>query len=1243
MEKQDSIAAKIRELTDGYIGPEGLDHRLGYLEAVLQAYRRYLPARVADKIKIDPRAKRIEGERRQITVAFADLSGFTALSETMDAEDIAQVINEFFSRMVAVVFKYGGSVDKFLGDALMVLFGAPVAHHDDPERAVRAGLEMQAEMARFNQEKALGHPLAMSIGINTGPAVALNVGSEERMEYTVIGDTVNLAARLEGVSGPGEIIISQFTYEKIADIADVEKRPSVRVKGKRRPVINYRVKGIHEHHRLPEMSRLAVVGRERELHAIEDALAAAARGLRLLGIVGSAGVGKTRLGLFAEQEARNKGFTVVSARCTPYETNTPYLVFSQALGALCQLKKDASEEEKKLLLGIRLKNLGLVLGETLPYLGALFGIAFAEVDQLPPEELKRRIFTAVGQLLARTTAGQPVLFRIEDLQWADPTSQELLNHLVKELANVPLLFLCEYRSDYAFPWLGHPQTSVIILENLDRKNTGRLLGAVLEVTAVAEEVAGLVYEKSQGNPLFLTEIAKTLLRTGSVRRTADTAVPTARFRKLDIASSVSSVILDQVDRMSEMDRHLLQYAAVIGTSFKPGLLGRIARMPGDLLQGHLERLEHFEGILVSRPEQGSYEFLAPTTYEVVYGSLLKKRRRELHTLIAGEIEGEAGEDLGPVLETLAYHYARSDNVAKGIHYLKAAADKSYRIYALAETLRFFDGALELMGGKTLAPEFHQDRLEVLRRRGVILRHMGRQPEALVNQKRSLKLARALNSPLDEAGAALNIGIIYQEMGVPKKGLSYWRRARRIFKKTGDKNSQALAVNNLGNYWLNTGDLDRAIECFNEVRLLSRETNDQRGLALSHLNIGLAQERKHDFMQALESYAQALKLFETMDDRKNTARVLNMIGLGQLSLGNLAEAEQKLQAAEKLASEIGDKITQCSALANIGLLHAQAWRLEPAYEKFSAALAIAQVTGDKATVMNMGNNIGDVHLYRGDLGQATKLHERSLELAREIQDPFSEATILRGLGWDHFYQANFRRAREHFEQSRALFERIGDRRSMTVSQLGSGFVAAHVGGTPDVIAMASGVAQKAREINDPELLALSLDLMLDHALAGGDLAPAQALGQELLGLCRQINNKRLYAWTLARAARVALGQGQREQSRAMAEKAGALAADLGDQILMAYNGLSRSREALATKDMSSALTHVAQAIEHARKTQAREHLLLALHQARQIRTELGHQQDAQAYATEYERLWNELVAPFSAEERQVYRTRLGIPA
>ncbi len=628
------ILEKIKNLTAEYTGEDKPLKRLDWLKSLISAYQKYFPARVIEKIKIDPTAKSIEGERRIITVLFADLSGFTALSETMDAEDISKIINEFFTRMVKIVHKYGGSVDKFLGDALMVLFGAPVAHYDDPERAVRAALEMQQEMVNFNAEKNFTSPLSMSIGINSGPAVALNVGSEQRMEYTVIGDTVNLAARLESISGPGEIIISQFTYEKIADIVEAEKRPSVKVKGKKKPVVNYLVKGINEQYRLPKIARIKFIGRNTELEIIKDSSAQTKNNrLMILGLTGEPGSGKTRLGIEAELTAPKYNFKTIAVRCMPYEINNPYTIVIGLLNNYFQLKKDSNEEEKKLLISLKLKNLGISLDDILPYIGVLFGMNFSETQDIPPEQLKKRIFESIKRILQSEAKKSALFIRIEDLQWSDPTSIEVFDYLLKNSTDIPVQFLFEYRPDYTFPWAGMHNCKNIVLKNFTKNETTEYIRLTLAEDNIAQEIVDYINEKSKGNPLYITEIIKLLIRKNGIKRTKQGVIPTGRLKDLTIAESISNVILDQVDRMSEFDKRILQYGSVVGRVFEPDLLGAILKIPQQNLSSDLERLEHFEGVLMSNKATKSYEFISPTTYEVVYSSLLKTKRKELHTLI----------------------------------------------------------------------------------------------------------------------------------------------------------------------------------------------------------------------------------------------------------------------------------------------------------------------------------------------------------------------------------------------------------------------------------------------------------------------------------------------------------------------------------------------------------------------------------------------------------------------------------
>lgn len=1239
---QEEIIKKIKNLTTGYKGEDDLAQRLRWLEQLLNSCKRYLPSRVVEKIMVDPSAKKVEGERRNITVVFADLSGFTALSETMDAEDIADIINDFFTRMLKIVTKYEGSVDKFLGDALMVLFGAPIAHHDDPERAIRASLEMQEEMKRFNEEHEFEEPLAMSIGINTGPAVALNVGSEERMEYTVIGDTVNLSARLEKVAQAGEIVISDYTYQHIADVVDAEKRSAVRVKGKRKPVKIFLIKEASEHFRLPDTTKLKMIGRKEELKTIGTCLEDTANGRgTILGMVGDPGTGKTRLALEALARAQARNFAAYTTRCMPYEINTPYTAIMKILNNYFGIKKDATEEERRLLLSMKLKGLGLELDFSLPYLGLLYGLHFPIIDSIPPDELKKRIFDVVKRTVFAEARNNPLCLRVEDLQWCDPTSHELFDLLVQNMASVPLLLIFEYRSDFAFSWLTIPFCRNITLKNFTREEAQTYSEHVLEVMGSDDIINNAIYGKSQGNPLFVQEIVKYLLKKGGIRRYKNKAVPTNRFKELEIAESISGVILAQIDRMPEITRHILQYASVLGKVFQTDLLSCISQITEDNLRPDLERLEHFEGILTSYEEADRvmYEFISPTTYEVVYGSLFKARRKELHTLIGATIENKEKDQLPEFLEQLAYHYTRSNNEEKGIHYANRAAEKSYYMYALKESFNFYQQALDLLKSKKLDQEHSFLKLAILRRYGLLLRIFGDFEGAIRNQKRSLRLAHAMDSPKDEAATHLNIGILYQEMGVPQKGLNYWTRARRIAKKIDDKKIQVLAVNNLGTYFLHIGDLDRAAQYFSEVVNLSEAIQDMKGTALANLNLGNVAERQGDLENALAHYQRAYSIFEELDDKENITRTLNMLGVINMYLGNMDESMRKLNEAIKVANEIGDKATESNALGNIGLVHAQMWQLNEAYDKFSQSLTIAQMIGEATQTMGMNINIGDIFQYRGDITSATDYHNKALDIAAKIQDPANEAIARRSLAYDHLLRGDFKPASQEFSNSSALFEKINDRRNSAISTIGLASVYVHTGAFSEVENIAADFEARAREHNDPEILAHILDIKVDLLTGQGKFSEAKSAVEEIPDLSRKIGNKRLYAWALGKMAYVQIMLNYQEQSRSSLEQSNKLAQAIGEKLLATYNLMTEAKGSFSQSRLTDGINALKQASEQARQAGAKDYLARILLLSARTFGDIGKIEERDRYLAEYDHVIATITAGFSEEEKSRYKTVL----
>ncbi len=1225
----DASKELLKKMTGEMSGAPDDVQRLEWLQDQIQAYGRYLPSRVIEKIKIDPKAKRIEGERRTVTIAFADLSGFTALSETMDAEDIAGVINQFFDRMVKIVFKYGGSVDKFLGDALMVLFGAPVAHHDDPERAVRACLDMQEEMNRFNAEKKFDPPLGMSIGVNTGPVVALNVGSDERMEYTVIGDAVNLAARLEAVSTRGETIISNFTYEKVSDVIEAERRPSVRVKGKRKPIVIYLVKGVRERYVMPEFSRLPLVGRSAELARVRLCLDHAIGGQpALIGVTGDPGSGKTRLAAEIESDARHRNFTVLAGRCVSYEINHPYVLFRSLLHDFFKSQRDAASEEKKLRLGLALKNAGANLEQALPYLGILLGLEFPEIAALPPEELKKRIYAAVKDLFMRLAGAAPLLLHIDDVQWADPSSIELLGYLIDGLAGHRIVVFCAYRSDFNFPWLANPHFHGMVLPNFSAEETSDFAQKILKVTDLPDELSQAVREKSQGNPLFIEEILKLLVRKGGIRRSRDAVQITERFRKLEIAESVSSVILDQIDRLDETEHRLLQYASVIGRTFRPELLSALLGLPGSELTDKLERLVHFEGLLAEQSERHEFEFISPTTYEVVYGSLFKTRRRQLHGLIGRELERMFADRIADQVEALAYHFSRSDDPKKGIEFLDRAAEKTFRLFALRETIAYFDMALELLPKNDAVRQ-----AEIRERQGWTYKLSGDFAAAMKRLKQALKYARQADSLKLEAKSAINLGIVSHEMGQSARGLNYFLKTRRTARELGDRLIEASAIQNIGVHYLKAGQWDKAYEEYRVVLEIYEAHNNRQGVARAHHNIGIIMQNKGDLEKALEHFENARRTFQEIGDKDWLIKCDHYIGHILLNRGDAAAAEALFEEALSNAVNIGDRSQEALMLGNIGLIRAQAWDLNAALEKFARSMELARTVGDAHQTGDMSINVGDVHLFQGNLALAIENHSRTADEAGQCKDPIQEALARRSLGWDHYYQAEFKKSQADFEISRDLYLQVGDRRNAVISSLGITMAGSRLTMGDALQTEISSLEEKARSRQDLEILGLILDIKTDIQFRFTDYSAVKALSDELLEIAKKTNNKRLFAWALARMGRSMIKLDNIEAGRISLNKADGLVKALGDQILSIYCTMVQAEIAEKTSESDASKKTYAEAWELTKKTGA---VLIGLPCLYQLAAAAAKVKKSPAvYIKEYNVLVEKITAGLSAEEKKTF--------
>ncbi len=654
--------------------------------------RNYIPPELAKKILTV--GKQIESERRNVTVLFADVTGFTTLSEKTDVEIVSTVLNDCFSGLISIILKYEGTIDKFIGDGIMAIFGAPLAHENDPERAVRCALEMMADIERFNAQTAihLPLPLGLHVGLHSGMVIAGNVGSDLRMNYSVIGDTVNLAARLVELAPKGEIYLTSETYKRVSHIAVVDGPHPTMFRGKATQVDVYKLRSLKTDGEAKKeaFGRDEFVGREPELRLVQKLMGQVMKKEQVrLCIRGEAGVGKSRLKAEAIKLAYQAGIAAFEGGCSSFEVNTPYYLWSTLLKNMLKIGPDAHESEARQRLHQSARALGLEEHE--PYLATLLSLRYEEIMMVDDALRKQRIFQATRAFLSAFALRRPSAFILEDLHWIDRFSQELLEYIFSRTSNVVLaLFFMLYREEYSQSKQLEQGSEVIDLNRLNRGEALKLMKLRMDVDSIPQEVEELVLKRSEGNPFFIQEIIKTLL---------DKKVIAVRRRKVEVMSTnieagipgtIQGIIMARIDRIQDSIKEVLFGASVIGREFSIPLLQQVVDTRGDLAP-KLHALQSLE-LILEKDEAREFEYLFKhfLIQEVAYNTILVNKRKELHAAIAKAIEHVYADRIMEFYEVLAFHYEKAEQWDKAAEYLSRSGHKVRQIYSSEESKDFFE-------------------------------------------------------------------------------------------------------------------------------------------------------------------------------------------------------------------------------------------------------------------------------------------------------------------------------------------------------------------------------------------------------------------------------------------------------------------------------------------------------------------------------------------------------------------------
>ena len=666
--------------------------------------RLYIPEPL--RRQMDTAEQEMAGENRLVTALFADISGFTLMSQQLTPEATVEKVNQCIRVISDSIYRYEGSVNRFIGDCVLAFFGAPLTHENDPERAILAALDMREAVSQLG--------LDISIGINTGMMYFGTIGDQEHLEISAYGSDVIVAKRLQETAEPGQILVGSGVYRLTRRAFEFRPPSSLTLKGIVKPVSTYEV--LKESRRPEKLRgieglRAEMIGREREFADLKECTdeLLAGRG-QIISIIGEAGVGKSRLVAELKRYIQDKDVKWLEGRCVSIGESIGYWVFTDMLRGYVDFSEDDSLEERREKIVDKMKSLfPQRWQEITPYVGNLLSVRYEEwndrIKHLPAEQVRHQTFLTLRDVFLSLAQKKPLLLILEDLHWADNLSLDLLTLLMDVLSLAPLMLLCVYRPDKEHKsWHISAQASAkcldryteITLRPLNLQESRRLVQSLLSIENLPESVRESILQKAEGNPFFVEEVIRSLIESGNVYRDGERWMAKGEMEDLAVPDTIQNVIMARIDRLEDEVRYVLQSAAVIGRLFLHKLLQYTTQQEQNL-DRYLWQLEERDLVYEDRavPEV-EYSFRHVLTQETAYNTILSRRRREFHRKVAEGYEALYASRIEEYYEELAYHYSRSDDKPKALHYLVKAGDKSRDAFANDEAIEYYHQAIELM-------------------------------------------------------------------------------------------------------------------------------------------------------------------------------------------------------------------------------------------------------------------------------------------------------------------------------------------------------------------------------------------------------------------------------------------------------------------------------------------------------------------------------------------------------------------
>jgi class 3 adenylate cyclase/tetratricopeptide (TPR) repeat protein len=997
----------------------------------------YTPAHLAERILKDRSA--LAGERKQVTVLFADASGFTSMSEQLDPEDVHEIINRAFELMLAEIHRYEGTVNQFLGDGLMALFGAPIAHEDHARRAAHAALGVRGALARYRQDllAARGIDFRVRLGLNTGLVVVGAIGDNLRMDYTAVGDTTNTAARMLDLAEPGQIAVAEATERLIGAYFEMRQLGTFTVKNRAQPLAAYELGPARA--RVSRLAARAVqglspfVGRGDALATLERASSSARAGRgQAVFVVGDAGIGKSRL-LLEFRERVTREVTWLEGDCISFGQATPFFPVIELLKQEFDIDDRDGEPEVVAKIESGVAALGDEARELLPYVRYLLSADPGDpaVGSMDPGTRRARIVDALRRLTGAAARHRPVVFTIEDAHWMDSASEEFLKSLAESLPGMAVLLVVTYRPLYEPPFGDRTYYWRVPLQPVDEAGAVRIVRSALGVDDLPWDLTSLIARKAEGNPFFLEEIGRTLVETGAVRVEAGRLVTTRAASAIAVPDTVQDLIAARLDRLGEPQKRTVQTASVIGREFGLDLLRRVSDVQEQLERalGDLQRIE----LIYEKAGYGNaeYVFRHALTQDVAYTSLLQAERKRLHTLIGSAIEEVYAGRLDEHAEELVHHFTRGEVSERVARYARDAGDRAAALCADDRAVELYDLALGALARLPETPETARAGIDLRLAMRVPLWRAGRAERLFALFKEAEDLAKRF-------GATAQLDRIYAFLvqyfwakGDQDRALDYGRRCLEAAEARGDLGLRVTGLFYIAHAFLALGRHREGLERAREILALLDgppamerfglsglpysgacaigasclvEIGDHAGaLALLERGRAVADASRHLYSQAVIAIVEGEVLARmgrphdaigVLESAADTSREKNFYGqlinalrhlaLAYVLAGRAGDGVSAAREAIEMQERANVSVYRTQKLALLAAAHLALGELDRAEQALAQAFEFAAKNGERGLEGWARVTAAELALARDDRDGAEQQLDAAQEIAEELE-------------------------------------------------------------------------------------------------------------------------------------------------------------------------------------------------------------------------------------------------------------------